>query len=78
MAFDDNLGPLLDAERAQELEARDRAKPGPGGQPDCPECGSRMVRLVEKHPAPRSDDSPFRVRLVCSAEECRRWTVYDW
>lgn len=78
MAFDDNLGRLLDAEQAAELETRDRAKPGPGAEPDCPVCGSDMVRLVERHPAPRSDDSPFRVRLLCSSEECRRWTVYDW
>lgn len=78
MTFDDNLGPLLDVEQAGKLEARDRAKPGPGGEPDCPACGGPMVRMVERHPAPRSDDSPFRVRLVCAAEDCRRWTVYDW
>lgn len=78
MPFDDNLGPLLDAEQAEALEERDRSKPGPGGEPDCPACGAQMVRLVERHPAPRADDSPFRVRLVCSAEACGRWTVYDW
>lgn len=74
----DNLGPLLDPEQAEDLEARDRQKPGPGGEPNCPACGARMVRLVERHPAPRSDASPFRVRLVCSAAECRAWTAYDW
>lgn len=78
MPFDDNLGPLLDAEQAEAIEEADRAKPGPGGEPDCPACGAKMVRLVERHPAPRADDSPFRVRLVCSARACGRWTVYDW
>lgn len=78
MTTDDNLGPLLDAEQAEALEALDRRKPAPGGEPDCPVCGSSMVRLVEKHPAPRADDSPFRVRLVCSSSTCGRWTVYDW
>ena len=78
MTFDDNLGPMLDPEQAAELEVLDRSKPGPGGEPDCPACGTKMVRLVERHPAPRSDDSPFRVRLVCSSETCGRWAVYDW
>ncbi|MFQ5678599.1 MAG: hypothetical protein ACE5HP_03990 [Gemmatimonadota bacterium] len=78
MTFDDNLGPLLDPEQAEALEARDRQKPAPGGEPDCPVCGASMVRLVEKRPAPRSDDSPFQVRLVCSSADCRTWTVYDW
>lgn len=78
MTFDENLGPLLEPEQAEELERRDREKPGPGGEPGCPHCGSAMVRLVEEHPAPRGDDSPFRVRLVCSSSDCRRWTVYDW
>lgn len=78
MTPDDALGPLLDPLRAVELEARDREHPAPGREPACPECGEEMVRMVEAHPAPRSDDSPFRVRLVCSAEDCRRWTVYDW
>ncbi|MFQ5690130.1 MAG: hypothetical protein ACE5HQ_07650 [Gemmatimonadota bacterium] len=76
--LDDNLGPLLDPEQSQELEKRDREHPGPGGEPDCPACGRRMVRIVEKHVAPRADSSPFRVRLVCSSERCGRWTVYDW
>lgn len=78
MALDDNLGPLLDPEQAEELEAADRERPIPGGEPECPACGEEMIRSVEKHPAPRAGGSPFRVRLVCPAEECRRWTVYDW
>ncbi len=75
---EDNLGPLLDAEQSAPLEQHDRKHPGPGGEPDCPRCDAKMVRRVEVHPAPRSDDSPFRVRLVCASEECRCWTVYDW
>lgn len=78
MALDDNLGPLLDPEQAAELERMDREHPIPGGEPSCPRCGAEMVRRVERHPAPRADDSPFRVRLVCGDEECRGWTVYDW
>lgn len=78
MAQDDNLGPLLDPEQAEELEAEDRAHPIPGGEPACPACGEEMVRSVEKPPAPRTDGAPFRVRLVCPAEGCGRWTVYDW
>ena len=78
MAFDDNLGPMIGPEQARELEATDREKPIPGGQPPCPTCGAEMLRLVEKHPAPRGSDSPFRVRLVCGDDDCRAWTVYDW
>lgn len=78
MAFDEDLGPLIDPERSGELEEADRDDPIPGGAPDCPLCGSAMTRHVEAHPAPRAGDSPFRVRLVCSSEECRGWTVYDW
>lgn len=78
MASDDDLGPLLDPREADELESADRENPTPGGEPACPACGARMIRRVERHPAPRSDDSPFRVRLVCSSGDCRRWTVYDW
>lgn len=74
----DNLGPLLDPEQSEELEARDREHPGPGGEPECPVCSARMVRRVEDHRAPRAGESPFRVRLVCSSEDCRAWTVYDW
>ncbi len=78
MTVDDNLGPLLDPEQAVDLEAADRERPIPGGEPECPACGSEMLRSVEAHPAPRTDGSPFRVRLVCGSESCRRWTVYDW
>jgi hypothetical protein len=74
----DELGPLLPADESLKLEKADRARPIPGGEPDCPVCAAKMVRLVEGHAAPRSDDSPFRVRLVCSSAECGRWTVYDW
>lgn len=75
---DDQGGPLLDPHLSESLEARDREKPIPGGEPECPACGSPMVRSVEAHPAPRADDSPFRIRLVCTGPVCRRWTVYDW
>lgn len=74
----ERLGALLDPSQAEEIQALDREKPIPGGEPDCPCCGSRMIRRVERHPAPRSDASPFRVRLVCSSPACRSWTVYDW
>ena len=37
-----------------------------------------MVRCVEQHRAPRSDDSPFRVRLTCPATDCGAWTSYNW
>lgn len=71
-------GRLLDPWKAEAVEADDRKKPIPGGEPDCPLCGSDMIRHVEKHPAPRGGSSPFRVRLTCSSEECGAWTVYDW
>ena len=71
-------GPLLDFEKATELEALDRQKAIPGGEPPCPACGTRMTRHVERHPAPRGGGSPFRVRLVCPSADCRSWTVYDW
>ncbi|MFQ5888928.1 MAG: hypothetical protein ACE5JR_02625 [Gemmatimonadota bacterium] len=74
----DDVGSLLDPEVASRLEADDRKRPFPGGEPECPVCGTRMVRHVERHPAPRDASSPFRVRLVCPAAECGRWTVYDW
>jgi len=73
-----NLGPLLETEQSEALEAHDREHSGPGGEPDCPLCSTGMVRLVETHRGPRSDDSPFRVRLVCGSDGCRAWTVYDW
>ena len=72
------LGPLLDPDVADSLEADDRRRPVPGGEPDCPLCGTKMLRRVERHPAPRGGESPFRVRLICVAEECGAWTVYDW
>ena len=71
-------GPLLDPERSTLLEEEDRRRPIPGGEPECPLCGAPLTRHVEKHPAPRGGGSPVRVRLVCSGEECRAWTVYDW
>lgn len=71
-------GRLLDPRKAETVEAEDRQKPIPGGEPECPLCGGSMVRHVEKHPAPRGGGSPFRVRLVCSVAECGAWTVYDW
>lgn len=71
-------GSLLDPEASTELEAVDRDKPIPGGEPDCPRCGTKMTRRVERHPAPRGGNSPFRVRLVCPKTECGSWTVYDW
>ena len=73
-----DLGPLYKADEARELERQDRENPIPGGEPSCPSCGHRVTRVVEAHPAPRSDDSPFRVRLICGNDECGRWTVYDW
>lgn len=78
MSFDDNLGPFIDPEQADELERADRSNPIPGGEPECPLCGSAMQRMVEKYPAPRGGDSPFRVRLVCTSGSCRGWTVYPW
>ncbi len=69
---------LLDPSRAEAVEAQDRGKPIPGGEPACPLCGAAMVRHVEKHPAPRGGNSPFRVRLVCGSDDCGAWTVYDW
>lgn len=69
---------LLDPARAEAVEAKDRGKPIPGGEPACPLCGRTMVRHVEKHPAPRGGNSPFRVRLVCGSHDCGAWTVYDW
>jgi hypothetical protein len=71
-------GPLLDPEVADRLEQEDRKRPIPGGEPVCPLCGTRVVRHVEKHPAPRGGPSPFRVRLVCPSEGCGGWTAYDW
>lgn len=71
-------GRLLDPWKAEAVEAEDRQNPIPGGEPECPLCGAEMVRHVEKPPAPRAGGSPFRVRLVCGADECAAWTIYDW
>ena len=73
-----NIGPLLDPEKGETLEARDREHSGPGGEPACPLCETVMARLVEEHRAPRSDPSPFRVRLICTSAECGAWTAYNW
>ena len=78
VAEDATPGPLLDPEEAEALEAHDRAHSGPGGEPECPRCGTKMVRKVEAHRAPRADDSPFRVRVVCPSPACGVWTVYNW
>ncbi|MFQ5529717.1 MAG: hypothetical protein ACE5FP_05145 [Gemmatimonadota bacterium] len=75
---EETVGKLLPPDRAAALEGADRSQPIPGGEPQCPECGTTMIRHVEKHPAPRGGDSPFRVRLVCPSEDCGSWTVYDW
>jgi hypothetical protein len=73
-----SAGALLDPEASDRLEAEDRKKPIPGGEPACPRCEGRMIRRVERHPAPRGGSSPFRVRLVCPNLRCGAWTVYDW
>ena len=75
---DDNVGGMLDYEQAAALEKLDREHPTAGGEPECPACSTRMVRHVERHKAPRSDNSSFRVRLVCPSPECGRWAVYNW
>jgi hypothetical protein len=74
---DNDLGPLFDSDHSKKLEAADRENPIPGGEPPCPVCGQKIVRLVETHHAP-AEGPEFRVRLVCSNQECGRWTVYDW
>jgi hypothetical protein len=75
---EENIGRLLDSEKGEALETRDREHSGPGGEPVCPLCETGMTRLVEEHRAPRGDASPFRVRLICSSAECGAWTVYAW
>jgi len=72
------LGTLYEEKQAAELERADRNNPIPGGEPACPVCGAKLARLVEAHQAPSAGTSPFRVRLICSNEECRRWTIYNW
>jgi len=71
-------GSLLDPETGDRLEAKDREKPIPGGEPECPRCAKKMIRRVERYPAPRGGSSPFRVRLVCPDPECGAWTIYEW
>ena len=75
---DEDAGALLDPEASDRLEAEDRKKPIPGGEPECPRCATKMTRRVERYPAPRGGSSPFRVRLVCPSDRCGAWTVYDW
>lgn len=70
--------PLLDPITARRVEEEDRKRPIPGGEPACPLCSKKMVRRVERYPAPHGGESPFRVRLVCSDASCGAWTVYDW
>lgn len=78
MEHDDNLGRMLDYEQGAALERLDREHPTAGGEPECPACSTRMARHVEQHLAPRSDASPFRVRLICPSPECACWTIYNW
>ncbi len=78
MTDSEESGPVYELEQATDLERLDRKNPIPGAEPACPVCESRTHRMVEAHPAPRSDDSPFRVRLICRNDECRRWLVYNW
>ena len=77
-ALEDTPGALLDPGASDRLEAEDRKRPIPGGEPDCPRCARKMTRRVERYPAPRGGSSPFRVRLLCPNAECGAWTVYDW
>ena len=58
---EEGVGALLDPEVSDRLEAEDRKKPIPGGEPDCPRCQRKMTRRVERYPAPRGGSSPFRV-----------------
>jgi len=78
MTDQDEFGPLYDVNQAKALERADRENPIPGGEPECPVCGSKLARLVEQHQSLGSGKSPFRIRLVCGNQDCRRWTVYDW
>lgn len=75
---DSGSGGLLDPESGNRLEEEDRKRPIPGGEPDCPRCGKKMTRHVERFPAPHGGTSPFRVRLVCPDAACGAWTVYPW
>ncbi|MDT8435573.1 MAG: hypothetical protein RRA92_02345 [Gemmatimonadota bacterium] len=71
-------GPLFEPSVGDVLAREDRKQPIPGGEPECPRCGTKLVRHVEKHPAPHGGGSPFRVRLTCPGPDCGAWTVYDW
>lgn len=75
---DERAAPLLDPVTATRVEEEDRKRPIPGGEPSCPLCGQKMVRRVERYPAPHGGGSPFRVRLVCPGGACGAWTVYEW
>ncbi len=77
-ATDTHSGSLLDPETGDGLELEDRKRPIPGGEPECPRCGKKMIRRVERFPAPQGGTSPFRVRLVCRDAACGAWTVYHW
>jgi hypothetical protein len=70
--------PMYEARHSADLERLDRENPIPGGEPPCPLCEGKISRLVEAHPSPHTGSSPFRVRLVCTNQNCRRWTVYAW
>lgn len=78
--MDDSSAPgtLYTAHHARQLEQADRGNPIPGSEPSCPVCGAKTARSVEAHQSPASGTSPFRVRLVCTNDDCRRWTIYNW
>ena len=44
----DGAGAMLDPEASDSLEAEDRKKQIPGGEPDCPRCATKMTRRVER------------------------------
>jgi hypothetical protein len=78
MTESNDLGPMYEAKQSAQLELLDRENPIPGGEPQCPVCEAKTTRLVEAHPSPNAGSAPFRIRLICGNEECRRWTVYNW
>ncbi len=78
MTSPEDAGPLYEADHAAKLIEADRGNPIPGGEPACPVCGAKTVRRVEEHQSPTNGGSPFRVRLACTNDDCRRWTVYNW
>ncbi|MEE9133418.1 MAG: hypothetical protein V3U13_07645 [Gemmatimonadota bacterium] len=73
-----DVGVLYESAHTAELERADRENPIPGAEPPCPVCGAKTTRLVLEHQSHHTGTSPFRVRLVCSNQECRRWTIYNW